>query len=342
MPASSSDAPVNSLSHWATKRTELVNDHAAQTHLYGVLPTFRRPRHLAETLARVSRQERTIDHLVIVDNSPGPQSRAVVEGFARDGGRIEYLPAPENLGFAGGVALGMEAVLPDADDDDWIVVFDDDDPLPWDSVFGDLEVFGARMVSVDARTAAVGLVGARFDWRRGGLTRVPDDELKGAVPVDFIGGNHFPLYRVGALRDVGTFSRDIFFGLSEIEHGLRLRKAGYSIYADGDAWRRRREEAGRLGIDIHPSLRFPQLNWRRYYSLRNVIFILRSHGKLGTAARVTLVKGIGKPLVNLLLDPRAGWRHLALNVRAIRDGWTGRMGRTLEPDGGPRPRNVSR
>ncbi len=300
-----------------------------------MLPTFRRPLQLAEALERVAGQARTIDHLVVVDNSPGPESRAIVERFNGQG--AQYVPAPDNLGFAGGVALGMETILSNAADDDWIVLFDDDDPLPWDSVFGDLEAFGTHMVSIDARTAAVGLVGARFDWRRGGLTRVPDDELKGAVPVDFIGGNHFPLYRVGAIRDVGTFSKDIFFGLSEIEHGLRLKKAGYSIYADGDAWRRRRQEAARFGIDVHPSLRLPALNWRRYYSLRNVIYILRYHGKRWAALRVTVVKGVGKPLVNLLVDPRTAWRHLLLNLRAIADGWLGRMGRRVEPDGGPRP-----
>lgn len=312
---------------------------AGNARLLGVLPTYRRSEELAHSLTRVCAQQRRPDRLVVVDNGSSEETRSIVRDFAATGLVIDYVPSSENLGFAGGVALGMETLLSSAaDDDDWIVVFDDDDPLPWDSVFGDLEDFGARMVSADARTAVVGLVGARFDWKRGGLTRVPDEELKGAVPVDFIGGNHFPLYRVGALRDVGTFSRDIFFGLSEIEHGLRLRKAGYSIYADGDAWKRRRGDAGRLGIDIHPSLRVPQLNWRRYYSLRNVIYILRSHGKLRAAARVTLVKGIAKPLVNLVVNPRAAGRHLALNMRAIRDGWTGRMGRTLEPDSGPRPK----
>ncbi|MGH2787259.1 MAG: glycosyltransferase family 2 protein [Actinomycetota bacterium] len=305
--------------------------------LFGVLPTFKRPQHLAETLERVAKQSRRLDGLIIVDNSPSALTKAVVDDFASHPTVVRYEPSPENLGFCGGVALGMTRVLETASDRDWIVVFDDDDPLPWDSVFEELLSFGEKMMRRDPKTSAVGLVGARFDWKRGGLVRVRDEELKGPVPVDFIGGNHFPFYRVGALRQAGVFSREIFFGLSEIEHGLRLRKAGFSVYAHGDLWRRRRSEDGRLELDLKPSRKLGQVNWRRYYSLRNVIYILRRHGRIGAALRVTLVKGLGKPLANLPFEPRVALRHMSLNVRACRDGWMGRMGRTLEPDGLARP-----
>src|SRR5687767_3116817 len=131
------------------------------------------------------------------------------------------------------------------------------------------------------------------------MSRVRDEDLRGPVSVDFIGGGHFPLYRVQAIRAAGPFSPDIFFGLSEVEHGLRLRSAGYSLYADGDLWRGRREVAGRIGLELNPSLRLRQMNWRRYYGLRNVIYILRSYGRRRAAIRVTVIQGIGKPLVNL-------------------------------------------
>lgn len=304
------------------------------TKLFAVLPTFRRPALLAQVLESVSNQTRPIDHLVVVDNDPTAETRSIVDGC---GLSATYLPSPENLGFCGGVRLGMQRALADAEDTDWIVVFDDDDPPPSDDIFEELERFGARMSSIDPRTGAVGLVGARFDWKKGGIARVTDSELSGAVPVDFIGGNHFPFYVVGAIRDAGAFSDRIFFGLSEVEHGLRLREAGYSIYAHGDMWRTRREAMGRMGLETSQSLRLPALNWRRYYSLRNSIYILRAHDHTTTALKVTLTKGVLKPGVNLARHPRDAVRHLALNLRACRDGWTGRMGRTIEPDGLARP-----
>lgn len=305
--------------------------------LFGVLPTFRRPAELANALLRVAEQDRALDGLVVIDNSPGAETESIVKQHASLGHAIEYIASPENLGFAGGVELGMNRVLEFAEDDDWIVVFDDDDPLPSPTVFSDLERFSQTMVSSDPTTAVVGLVGARFDWKRGGLVRVPDWELRGPVEVDFIGGNHFPFYRVSAIRKVGAFSKDIFFGLSEIEHGLRLRRAGFSVYAHGSLWRERREQNGRLDLEMQPSRRLSELNWRRYYSLRNVIYILRYHGKLMAAVRVTIIRGLIKPLANLGVHPRLALRHLALNGRACRDGWLGRMGRTIEPDGLARP-----
>lgn len=305
--------------------------------LFAVIPTYRRPGELADSLTRLGRQTRPPDEIVVVDNDPS--DGATRKEIAKLGRSlpIRYVASPENLGFAGGVALGMETVLPIADAEDWIVVLDDDDPLPSDTVFSDLEKFALEMAERDPRTACVGLVGARFDFRRGGLVRIPDEDLRGPVPVDCIGGNHFPIYSVRAIRDVGTLSRQIFFGLSEMEHGLRLRRAGYSVYAHGDLWLERRAEEERLGLVIRPSARLAELNWRRYYSLRNSIFILRSHGHWKSAVRITALKGVAKPLANLVRSPKHATAHLKLNARACYDAWTGRMGRRLEPDGSARP-----
>lgn len=305
--------------------------------LFALIPTYRRPRELADSLARVVKQSRPPDEIVVVDNdASGEGARGAVERFP-DEWPVTYVESPENLGFAGGVALGMETILPGAAPDDWIVVLDDDDPLPSDTLFSDLERFAHEMIRKDPRTACVGLVGAKFDWKRGGLIRVPDRDLRGPVPVDFIGGNHFPIYSVRAIRDVGTFSREIFFGLSEVEHGLRLRRAGYSVYAHGDLWLDRRAQEERLGLDMRPSTRIAELNWRRYYSLRNSIYILRSHGRWTSAVRVTAIKGLAKPLANLFTSPTGAAQHLKMNARACYDGWTGRMGRRLDPDGSSRP-----
>jgi hypothetical protein len=187
------------------------------------------------------------------------------------------------------------------------------------------------MLTRDPRMAGVGISGGRFDWRRGRIRRVRDEELHGAVPVDFVAGNQLPFYRVSAVRAAGTFHAPLFFGLSEIEFGLRLTRAGYAFYAHGDLWRRRRAESGRLGLDAHPGLRLAPSNWRRYYVLRNSIYMLRRFGHLTSALRVTTIS-LAKPLANLPLAPRLAAQHLATNIRACRDGWFGRMGRQLEPD----------
>jgi GT2 family glycosyltransferase len=269
--------------------------------------------------------------LVVVDNAPTAESRAAVAGAKEIAAAVDHLEMAENLGFTGGVAAGMRHVLELADDRDWIVVLDDDDPVPYPTVFAELERFAERMLEQDPRTAGVAITGGRFDWRKGRIRRVPDDELHGAVAVDHVAGNQVPFYLVSAVRDAGTFHAPLFFGLSEIEFGLRVTRAGYHFYAHGDLWHRRREAAGRLGLELNPARSLRPMNWRRYYVLRNSIYMLRRFGHPTTALRVATVN-IAKPILNLPLHPRLAAQHLAINLRACRDGWIGRMGKQIEPD----------
>lgn len=248
---------------------------------------------------------------------------------------IDYVPSDENLGPAGGIALGMSRLLEIAEDHDWIVTLDDDDPPEDPDILSKLKKFAEEMLDRDPATAGVGYMGARFDYRRGQTIRIEDHELGAPVPVDHIGGNQFPVYSVRSIRRVGPFDARLFFGLEELEFGLRLRSAGYSLYAHGDMWARRRERNRRLGISERPKLSFRGgkrgSSWRRYYTLRNLIAVLRAAGRPGTAVWISLARGIGKPLANLLVDPKDALRHLGVGLRACWDGWTGKMGRTFEP-----------
>jgi glycosyltransferase involved in cell wall biosynthesis len=313
--------------------------------IIGVLPTFRRQEYLATTLAALRRQTLRPHRLIVVDNEGSGETERIVRSHA-DICDVSYVRAPENMGFAGGVALGMRHALRAAEDDDWIVLFDDDDPPRNDDVISVLHEFAREMREQDSRTAAVGISGGWFDWRRGRMRRVPDRELIGAVPVDHVAGNQLPFFLVRAIRDVGPFSDDVFFGLSELEFGLRLWRAGYSLYGHGPLWLEGRTVTGRLNHTLRPSLSLEPLTWRRYYTLRNLIFILRRFGKPFVAVRVTIVQGFGKPMVNLFVNPNEAWTHLRVNARACRDGWFGRMGRRVEPDGSlrsskARPRTAS-
>ena len=305
------------------------------SRVFGILVTFRRPDALSVMLESLSLQDRPIDHLIVVDNDPRPENQEIVRRSYPKTEALEYFPTTENIGPAGGIALGMTRVLEFADDRDWILLVDDDNPPLSKTLIGDLERFGASMLAKDALTAGVGRVGARFDWRRARLvamSRVADGRPDNAVSVDTIGGGHFPLYLPAAVRAVGPFSTELFFGAEELEYGLRLRRAGFSLYADSALWRQARDVEGHIGLDVRPSLRLSELSWRRYYDLRNLIHILRSFGRTRTAVRISLVRGIAKPLANLAVRPQASLRYLKMNLRACRDGWTGRLGRTLEPD----------
>jgi GT2 family glycosyltransferase len=299
----------------------------ATPRVYGVLVTFRRPVELALSLTSIANQTRPLEQLVVVDNDGSAE--AVVREHAP--GAI-YLRAGENLGPAGGIALGMERVLETAGADDWVFTFDDDDWSSDRNLFARLVGFAETMRQRDPVTAGIGRSGTRFDCRTGMIVRVRDDELRGPVPVDAVAGNQFPLYSVAAIRATGPFRADLFFGFEELEFGLRLNTNGYHLYVDGAEWHAGRERSNRLDLIVKPSRSLrDEPHWERYYSLRNLIWILRSQGHRGAAVRVTVITGVGKPLANFLRAPGLALRHLRQGLRASRDGWLGRMGRTIEP-----------
>jgi GT2 family glycosyltransferase len=300
--------------------------------LHGVLVTYRRADQVQTYLERLAEQSLRLDSLLVVDNDPEMSARCVVEEQRSLDIPVAYLAAGDNVGPAGGIALGMRRIVEHAADDDWIVLLDDDDPPRTPELLETLHRFGEALRAADPMVGGVGLAGGRFDVARGRLVHVEDDELVGPVPACGVAGNQLPVYSVHAVTAVGPFDERLFFGFEELEYGLRMTGLGFRIYAHGELWLRERTHHGRLNRISRPRYQLADLSWRRYYSLRNMIYILRSRGEGLAAARLALL-ALGKPVYNLPRTPRLAARHLGLNGRAIRDAYLGRMGRTVEPVG---------
>ena len=187
------------------------------------------------------------------------------------------------------------------------------------------------MLREDPRTGGVGLRGATFDWVRGRARRVEPATVARPMQVDHLHGNCAPIYNVGALRRSGTLSGELFFGFEELELGLRLTAAGYVLYMHYRLWEELRPLINGEEPARRASLYLKEPTWRRYYALRNTLYLLIRAGRRPAAIRVALVRGLAKPLLNVIITPRLAVRHLRLNVRAIKHAWKGRMGLTLPP-----------
>lgn len=288
------------------------------------LVTFRRPELLDQMLAAVARQTRQPDFLIIVDNGSDPG----VAALARATGAT-YVDSLSNVGPAGGIANGMDRVLQQADDHDWLLLLDDNDLPLWDDLIERLVSFGEATTEADPRTAAVGVRGAVYRPEIGIYRRLSDDELVGRVPVDVIHGGWFPLYRVGAVRQVGVFDRSLWFGFEEGEYGLRLRRAGFSLYADGERWLEARRAQGELGQTVRPRTPESTPSWRRYYSVRNAVVLARRYGRPWTPPLVAAA-GIVRGTMSLI-RARRPFGDVMLPARGALDGLAARLGRTIEP-----------
>jgi glycosyltransferase involved in cell wall biosynthesis len=306
-----------------------------RSKIFAVLVTFRRPEGLAETLASLDDQVLTPDELLVIDNAPTDENRRLVESaLAHAATRVRYIGAADNLGPAGAIEMAMRMALAELEDDDWVMILNDDMPVAAEVGISDMVRFGDGMRTVDPRVGGVGRIGHWFDWDRARIVRPPDRRLSGVISVDYLTTGHShraaqlptPMFSVAAIRACGPYRADLFIGMTEVEFGLRLREHGFNLYAHGDLW------MAAPNLSRGPVPQLSTAHWRRYYSLRNLLRILVDSGRSTTAWNVAIVRGVLKPLVWLPVRPRRSWANLQLNARAIRDGLTGKMGRTIEPE----------
>ena len=157
--------------------------------------------------------------------------------------------------------------------------------------------------------------------------RVPDSQLNGPVPVDYLAGSQF--HRCEALRALGPYREELFFGFEEAEYGLRARRAGWALFADGEMWFEDRVKAGRLNLKKGSSIPNTAA-WRRFYSARNITALAREYGSRPTAALRVAVRTAVSGAIALLRTGRP-MRDVMAPLRGSLDGYRGKLGRTINP-----------
>ena len=189
-----------------------------------VVLTYRRVRSLARVIDSLLRQTQPPSLLVVVDNDPDQSAAVVARELAQTCGiAIEYTSTRENLGPAGGWALGVEAARAHPLRGDWVGVFDDDDPIDSPDALATLM---ATATTAAPNVAAVGLRGAKLHRWHARLVRT--EPAAGCdAEVDYLASNGAPLYRWDAIAAVGFFDPVLFFGFEDLELGLRLNAAGW-------------------------------------------------------------------------------------------------------------------
>jgi glycosyltransferase involved in cell wall biosynthesis len=289
--------------------------------------TYHRPEPLRASLEALITQTRPPDLLLVVDNGRDQEAERLVKAYDKD--QIRYEASPDNLGSAGGTWLGTTRLAELGLD--LIHSGDDDNPLESTTT---LERLVTLLNSAAADVGGVGVVGARFDWRRGSLVRIADEELHGPLEVDFIGGNHHLILRREAVERAGAPNRDLFFGYPDLEHCLRIRRAGFRLVVDGDLMRTYREMFGRTG-SVQERSAVPRRNlsgiWRNYYTTRNYIHMMRRTFGHPELARRQVAKVSLRCIAAWSRGPAYGATFARLQMRAVLDGYRGVLGRTVSP-----------
>ena len=313
----------------SSERSAAAMTERVTTAHHGLLLTFRRPDELRHHLDVLAAQAEPLDTLLVVDNDADPAIRALVEAHEGSAAEVRYLGVHGNPGPAGGIAAGIDTILEHAADDDWLVLFDDDDPPQRDDTLPAVRATVARLVDEGHRVGGVALWGAAL--RRSGRLRVATGTSP--EPVDYLPGGGSAHYSIRALRSVDRHDPDLFFGFDDLDLGLSLRGGGWSLWSSGLA---REHGVGHMVEGRSASATVSAPTWRRYYSQRNHVLVLRRHGRLLGALTGSLLAGLAKPLINLPRRPRLALATLRVSLRALRDGWLGWSGKSVDPLDPPR------
>ncbi|GGC75069.1 glycosyltransferase family 2 protein [Hoyosella rhizosphaerae] len=247
--------------------------------IVAVVVTHRRQELLTESLKVVAGQSRPVDHLIVVDNAAEPAVQALVEGQPVE---ATYIGSQNNLGGAGGFALGMLHAL--ALGADWVWLADDDGRPEGPDVLQKLLDCAIKheLAEVSPVVCNIGEPDRlAFPLRRGLVWRrwrheLGDEELLPGIASLFNGA----LFSATAIEAVGVPDLRLFVRGDEVDVHRRLVQSGLPfgtclqtayLHPDGSD-----EFKPIFGGKMHTQ--YPDNEVKRYYTYRNRGYLLSQRG----------------------------------------------------------------
>lgn len=269
-------------------------------------------------------------HLVVVDSGSSDGSLATIERYFPD---ATYIRCPDNVGFAAGCNLGIDAAMDH--DDDFVLLLNNDTVLT--------PGFLARLVGAaadklfvvpkilyrdDPRLISTHAGG--FDWRRGVFRDTYAGKPDGpptSVRRDDLATASFccALVPLSAFRHAGTLDERFFMYYEETDFIRRAQACGYRVRYEPSAVIYHRESGSSGGGWMTP--------FKQYYATRNRLYLMKKHARSRTRyAAFTLYFTLTRIAAATRMIMRREWRLLRAMMLGWRDYYLGRMGRTMQVD----------
>lgn len=294
--------------------------------LAAIVLNYQTPADTAIAVASLMASDRPPDHLIVVDNDAGPECQKALERW-RD--RITYVRTGANLGFAGGMNVGIRRAL---DEGAGLVLLVNSDMVVPPDCIGRLEAVtqgGAGIAGplVLSRSVPdiIGSEGIDYNattgrMRHRGVGKTADTALRTRQPIDVdaVSGCLILITR-GVLDRIGLLDERYFFSFEEIDFCLRASAAGFrtQLAADAVAY----HEGGRaIGAR---SVR------RLYFASRNHLMLAQRRangdGRLKRGIRSAFVVALN--LAHAVRAPGGSLpARMGATLRGIRDYLAGRDG----------------
>lgn len=302
------------------------------TKIFAVVVTYNRKKLLEKNIASLSQQTRRLDSLIIVDNASTDGTRDMLEAkkYMIHSG-FEVLSLTENIGGSGGFAKGIKYAFEKGADFVWIM---DDDALPEIDALKNLLKYASDNINL---YGSVSIADQRhLSWR---LTRVSISSKKGKhfqtveeVPevaavefLPFLG----LLISKKLVERIGLPDENFFLAADDVDYCFRARKIGANVIVVGSS--RLYHPAAesyylRLPWRLLWCLKMPP--WKRYYDVRNRLFVARNH--YGLALYYRTIPGSILRLIGTILYENQRLTQIKAFWAGMVDGMLRRKGRRHE------------
>lgn len=308
-------------------RAESAVPASFRQRLAAVVLNYRTPDQTQLAVRSLLASHRPIDDLIVVDNDDPPDSRNDVSPL---GTRVRWIDTGRNLGFSGGMNVGIRAAL--ASGADRVLLVNSDVIVHRDCV-EELErcldsSAGAGIVGpvVVARSnpSVVNTLGVSYAAATGRMRHVgfllptASLDLPAHRVVDAVSGCAMLISR-SVFEKIGLLDEDYFFSFEDLAFCLNARRAGFVTLLAGGA---RVDHEGGQSIGA-------QSRRRLYFAARNH---LRAADRSSPAAGwlAGAVRGSSIVLLNLAHAVRSPggspWERIAAVIRGTADYLSGRFG----------------
>lgn len=242
-----------------------------------VVVTYNRADLLAGLLTGLAALERPADAVIVVDNASTDHTADVLAASALPGLRV--VTSAENLGGAGGFRAGMRAAYEGGFDRIWLM---DDDVVPAPDSLGvllatDEDCLMSVREYVDG--SLIELAATRFDLGNplaikpktasvlssyGDRATMPE-----RVELENVAFEGF-MVRRRVVEAVGLPDASFFIFYDDVDYALRVRRAGWRIWAVRDA---------RLVRQLDFSQQHDLAGWKGFYMYRNLFVVHLRYGE---------------------------------------------------------------
>lgn len=230
-------------SFYAARSAAAATGRAAVANLAAVVVNYRTPEQTAIAIRSLAASNRAVEQLIVIDNAGDGAARAALGPFCP---RVVYERTGRNLGFSGGVNVGIRRALEAGADA--VLLVNSDALVPPDCIGKLTELFrsapdvgiGGPLLLSRSNPDRIASAGLTYSVRTGRMRQLHEGAPAGAhefrtrVDVDAVSGCVM-LVRRAVFEAIGLLDERFFYSFEDLDFCLRARAAGFGTALAGRA-----------------------------------------------------------------------------------------------------------